>query len=72
MLLTGEGSLILPGWRRWKKSDRNIIAGDTVLNQDFKEFIQSLNDNGVGRKQNCSVHFFLFACLVDSFFPGTI
>ena len=31
----------------WKKSGRNIIAGDTVLNQDFKEFIGSLNDNGV-------------------------
>jgi len=33
--------------QRWKKFDRNIIAGGTVLNQDFKEFIQSLNDNGV-------------------------
>jgi predicted nucleotidyltransferase len=31
----------------WKRFDRNIIAGDTVLNQDFKEFIGSLNDNGV-------------------------
>jgi len=31
----------------WKKFDRNIITGGTVLNQDFKEFIQSLNDNGV-------------------------
>jgi hypothetical protein len=31
----------------WKKFDRNIIAGGTVLNQDFKESIQSLNDNGV-------------------------
>jgi predicted nucleotidyltransferase len=31
----------------WKKFVRNIIAGDTVLNRDFKEFIQSLNDNGV-------------------------
>jgi predicted nucleotidyltransferase len=31
----------------WKKFDKNIIAGGTVLDQDFKEFIQSLNDNGV-------------------------
>jgi predicted nucleotidyltransferase len=23
------------------------MVGDTVLNQDFREFIQSLNDNGV-------------------------
>jgi len=34
-------------WPRWNKFARNIIAGDTVLNQDFKEFIQSLNDNQV-------------------------
>jgi predicted nucleotidyltransferase len=26
---------------------RSIISGGTVLNQDFKEFIQSLNDNQV-------------------------
>jgi hypothetical protein len=31
----------------WKKFDRNIISGDTVLNRVFKEFIQSLNDNQV-------------------------
>jgi hypothetical protein len=31
----------------WKRFDRNIITGGTVLNQDFKEFIQSLNDNEV-------------------------
>jgi predicted nucleotidyltransferase len=36
-----------PGSPHWKRFDRNIIAGDTVLNQDFKEFIESLNDNGV-------------------------
>jgi hypothetical protein len=29
------------------KSAANIINGDTVLNQDFKEFIQSLNENNV-------------------------
>jgi aminoglycoside-2''-adenylyltransferase len=38
---------MLRGWLHWKKFDRNTIAGGTVLNQDFKEFIQSLNDNGV-------------------------
>jgi predicted nucleotidyltransferase len=32
---------------RSSRSAGNIIAGDMVLNQDFKEFIQSLNDNGV-------------------------
>jgi hypothetical protein len=34
-------------WPRWKKFDKNIIGGNTVLNQDFKEFLQSLNANGV-------------------------
>jgi hypothetical protein len=34
-------------WPRWKKSGRSIIAGDTMLNQDFKEFIESLNANRV-------------------------
>jgi hypothetical protein len=32
---------------RWRRFAGNTIAGDTVLNRDFKEFIQSLNDNGV-------------------------
>ena len=36
-----------PGLPHWKRFDRNIICGDTVLNQDFKEFIESLYDNGV-------------------------
>ena len=44
---TGENNPIPPGLPRWKRFDRNIIAGDTVLNQDFKEFIHSLNDNEV-------------------------
>ncbi len=35
------------GLPHWKKYGGNTIAGGTVLNQDFKEFIQSLNDNGV-------------------------
>jgi hypothetical protein len=32
---------------RWKSFERSTIAGGTVLNPDFKEFIKSLNDNGV-------------------------
>lgn len=47
MPLTGEACPIPPGWRRWKKYDGNTTSGDTVFNQDFKEFLQSLNDNGV-------------------------
>jgi hypothetical protein len=34
-------------WTHWKKFDASIINGDTVLNQDFREFIQSLNSNQV-------------------------
>jgi hypothetical protein len=47
MLPIGESSPILRAWLPWKKSDGNTITGDTVLNRDFKEFIASLNDNGV-------------------------
>jgi len=47
MLLIGERSLMPSAWPRWKRFDRNIIGGNMALNQDFKEFIQSLNDNGV-------------------------
>lgn len=36
-----------PGLQPWKKFGKSITNGDTVLNQDFKEFIRSLNDNGV-------------------------
>jgi hypothetical protein len=43
----GESSPFLRGWPRWKRSGKSIIAGGMVLNQDFKEFIQSLNDNSV-------------------------
>ena len=32
---------------RWNRSGTNITAGNTVFNQDFKEFIKSLNDNKV-------------------------
>jgi hypothetical protein len=38
---------MLRGSLHWKKSGGNIITGGSVLNQDFKEFIESLNDNGV-------------------------
>jgi predicted nucleotidyltransferase len=34
-------------WLLWKKFAASTIGGDTVLNQDFKEFIQSLNNNDV-------------------------
>jgi hypothetical protein len=47
ILLIGKVSHILPAWRRWNRSDKSIISEDTVLNQDFKEFIQSLNNNDV-------------------------
>lgn len=32
----------------WSKFAKNIITGKLMLNPDFKEFIQSLNDNQVG------------------------
>jgi hypothetical protein len=44
---TGENSPARHGLRYWRKFVRSTIAGGTVLNQDFKEFIQSLNDNAV-------------------------
>ncbi len=31
--------------RRWKPSGKNTTDGDTVLNRDFKEFIELLNKN---------------------------
>jgi predicted nucleotidyltransferase len=43
----GRHNLIRLVWLLWSKSDKNIIGGGTVLNQDFREFIQSLNDNHV-------------------------
>jgi hypothetical protein len=43
----GKRSPIRFGWQPWSRSGRNIIGGGTVLNQDFKEFIQSLNDSHV-------------------------
>jgi hypothetical protein len=47
ILLIGRHSPIRFGWQLAKKSGANITIGDTVLNQDFREFVQSLNDNQV-------------------------
>jgi hypothetical protein len=44
---TGESNPIPPGLPPWKKFDSNIITGDTALDQDFKEFMGSLNDIGI-------------------------
>jgi hypothetical protein len=41
ILLIGKRSPIRFAWPLWKKSDRSITDEGTVLNQDFKEFIQS-------------------------------
>jgi hypothetical protein len=43
----GNRSPIRTGWPRSNNSGEPITGGGTVLNQDFKEFIQSLNDNRV-------------------------
>ena len=47
MQCTGElnhsGCALLPS----KKSDRNTIGGNTMLNPDFKEFIRLLNEHNV-------------------------
>jgi predicted nucleotidyltransferase len=47
ILPIGKRNPITCVWRLWYKSGVNITNGDTVLNQDFKEFVQSLNDNQV-------------------------
>lgn len=46
-MLIGRRNRTKRALRRWSRSGGNITAGDTVLSQDFKEFIQSLNDNHV-------------------------
>jgi hypothetical protein len=43
----GKPSLIWCVWPRWSKSAKSTIVGNTVLNQDFREFIQLLNENSV-------------------------
>jgi hypothetical protein len=47
MQRTGGRSRSRLASKRWKRSDESIIFGDTVLNPDFREFVQSLNDNHV-------------------------
>jgi len=32
------------GWKRCRKSDGSIMAGQMILNKDFKEFFESLNN----------------------------
>jgi hypothetical protein len=45
--LTGNRSPMKLAWLLWKRSDANTIFGAMVLNNDFKEFIRSLNNNQV-------------------------
>ena len=47
ILFTGNRSLTRLASPHLNKYDGSITTGGTVLNQDFKEFIQSLNDNHV-------------------------
>ena len=47
MWFIGEHSHMKHVWLRWNKSGANTTSGDMVLNQDFREFIQSLNNNQV-------------------------
>jgi hypothetical protein len=45
--LTGAHNLIRHAWKRSNRYGGNITIGLTMLTPDFKEFIQSLNDNDV-------------------------
>lgn len=45
--LIGAPSLMLRANKCLSKSVQSITAGNIMLNQDFKEFIESLNDNQV-------------------------
>ena len=47
MLHIGAAFLIKNELTLWSKFEKNITAGKLMFNQDFKEFIQSLNDNQV-------------------------
>jgi len=47
ILVIGKHGHIRIDWLHWKIFGRNTIIGDTVLNPDFKEFIQSLNSDNV-------------------------
>jgi hypothetical protein len=46
-LLTGAAGRIKKDWLRSRKYAANTTNGRAMLNQDFKEFIKSLNDNQV-------------------------
>jgi hypothetical protein len=43
----GARNLMQTAWQPWNRSGRSTTAGDIMLNQDFKEFIESLNKNDV-------------------------
>ena len=47
MLPTGGLVLTRSELRLWNKSEKSTTNGRLMFNQDFKEFIQSLNDNQV-------------------------
>jgi molybdenum cofactor biosynthesis enzyme MoaA len=47
MRLIGARFLTRSVSRLWSKSETSTTAGKPMLNQDFREFIQSLNDNQV-------------------------
>ena len=47
ILLIGKLNLTRFAWPHWNRSDENSIFGSMVLSPDFKEFLQSLNDNQV-------------------------
>ena len=47
MLRTGALVRIRSELRLWSKSEKNTTSGSLMFNKDFKEFIQSLNDNQV-------------------------
>jgi threonine/homoserine/homoserine lactone efflux protein len=41
----GAAYLLYRAWTLWSRSGKNIISGNTMLNQDFKEFVELLNTN---------------------------
>jgi len=47
ILRTGRVKARQSGWKRWNKSDLNIWRGDMILNPDFKEFFQLLEEKKV-------------------------
>lgn len=47
ILLSGKVNLPRPDWLPWRRFVANTTVGAMILSPDFKEFIQSLNDNNV-------------------------